>query len=330
MDKAKNCNFRNVARSSIFRQLSICILIFLPALFLQGCFTGIESTKKIKLSKTEEKDLAPRPEDKLLSSVKGTPHTDWESGKKFIVTGDRGNVLFDPRHVESGNYSIEKGDTLRFIKAGKSRLPDGNTSVSIEFQRGPDVFLYVPQAKNSEIIMSDEIPGLADPNEIDEIASILVGKTLWTRSPLWVDEKDQRIEGRKFDRVTIESVEAGSMIFPVKIGFITPEGTHARIYMSMGRNSANDSRSFASLFSMSDPKTNYPDISDQNWNAIKAGNVIQGMTKDECRLAKGNPIDVNEGTDYSHSHSIWTFSDGSMLHFVDGHLRGINTIAKDY
>ena len=309
------------------------ILLFMAILcLLTGCFTGIESTKKIKLSKSEEKAMAPTPEELLLADVHPHPHTEWKGGKEFIVVSDRGNVLFEPERIISGKFSISAGDTLRYSKAVVRRLPDGSSVTCIEFFRSGDSFLFVPpgDSANGGHVMSDGIPGLIDPAMIAEIAERLEGRTLWTLTPVWESPEGDRITGRRFEPVIIDKVTPGNMVFPIRIGFTDSKGNRAPLMMSVGKNYGGDSRSFASLFSLSDPSLNHPGITPDIWKTIREGRVEIGMTREECRLAKGNPVDVLDGRDYSHTQVIWTFGDGTVLHFVDGVLQGINTLAKDY
>lgn len=315
----------------LFRFLTAGVMIAsIPA--LQGCFTGIESTQKIKLSKMDERAMAPTAEELFLDGIHGTPHTAWPSGKQFIAVGDRGNLLFEPYRIVSHDYSINKGDTLVFLKAILQRLPDGSTVTGIEFDRRGDSFLYTPQVSGGKAreVMSDGIPGIVDQTLIEEVRELLTGKTIWILSPLWIDDKGERIAGKKFSEVKVTGVESGDMIYPLRVRFITLEGEEASVLMGLGKKSVGESRLFSNLFSLSDPKLTYPGISADNWEAIRNGEVRLGMTRAECRLAKGNPTDVLDGRDYSYTQVVWTYGDGTALHFVDGVLRGINTIAKDY
>ncbi|MDE5843435.1 MAG: hypothetical protein K2H35_06855 [Muribaculaceae bacterium] len=317
----------------IVRNSGMAGLLMAFLMGLTGCFTGIESTKKIKLTKSEEKELAPTAEETFLADVVPTAHTEWVAGKTFIVVSDRGNVLFEPQKILSGRFALTAGDTLRFRNAGVKRLPDGNSVTCVEFSRGDDTFLYIPQGGSAAVnaeVMSDAIPGVVDPDIISKISNKISGCRLWTLTPVWSDEAGNRMDGRRFEAVTIETVTPGDMVFPIKVGFRDSSGRHAVMLMSIGKNYGGDSRAFSSLFSLSDPKLTYPNISDKIWKAIMEGRVELGMTRDECRLAKGNPVDVLDGRDYSHTQVVWTYGDGTVLHFVDGVLRGINRLAKDY
>lgn len=81
-----------------------------------------------------------------------------------------------------------------------------------------------------------------------------------------------------------------------------------------------ESRSFRNLFTLSDPKEKYPSILPEIWDAICDGHVRNGMTKDECRLAIGNPADSQSGHDWNSTIDIWSYPDGTFLRFQDGIL----------
>jgi hypothetical protein len=79
-------------------------------------------------------------------------------------------------------------------------------------------------------------------------------------------------------------------------------------------------RSFSNLFSFTDPRRNYPNITDEYWQLITSGTVTTGMTRDECRLALGAPKDVDRQTGYSSVHEMWGYENGIYLIFEDGIL----------
>lgn len=289
---------------------------------LQSCFTGIESTKKITLSKEDKKVIAPTEEEMLLSDVHATPHTAWPVGKKFYVVGSKSSLLFEPRKISSGVSSLSEGDTLVYGSSRTITEPDGSSVVSLNFSRGVDEFRYVPRI-SSKVIMSDAIPGLIDPKMIGEVERILKGKTLYTLTSMCTDTEGNKSEGKKFERVIVTDVDAGDIIFPVKVKYLNEDNKECCIFINFG-NSGKDSRSFANMFSLSDPREKHHEITPSHWEDIRQGKVVVGMTKEECKLAKGNPSEVNDGHDYSHTLLIWSYNDGTVLYFVDGILRGVN------
>ena len=82
----------------------------------------------------------------------------------------------------------------------------------------------------------------------------------------------------------------------------------------------HDSRSFSALFYLSDPKRRYPQITQENWALIQEGKVGLGMTKEECKLAIGNPDEVRSGHNRAQIMDIWQYSNGTYLFFADGLL----------
>lgn len=303
------------------RIIALSALIF----SLSSCFTGIEGTKKITLSKNDLKELAPTAEETLLKDVKPSEDSEWIAGRTFVVTDDKASLLVDPLLIVEGDMSLHRGDVLHFVERSTKIAPNGKRESSVLFSRGRDLFIYTQRDSEhpDKPIRSDEIPGLADMETIIKIREILQGKKLWTRTALWLDEEGKRFEGKRFEPVTITGVGVGTMVFPVKIEFVDSKGAPATLRMNYGE-AGKDSRSFSTLFTLTDPRSKYPHISDANWENICRGVVVKGMTKEECRLAKGNPQDVNTGHDYSKEMLIWRYPDATVLYFEDGILVGIN------
>lgn len=285
---------------------------------LSGCFTGIEGTKKIKLSKEDKRQTAPTPEELYLLDVVATPHTGWQADREFYVADPRASVMIDAIRIVSGEPELKRGDILRFEEAREIRTPDGGTRTAIFLKRGDDEFRYLARAtqNDSTEVMSDAIPGLIDPLMVQGVSEKIRGRQLWTLSQLWLDENGERKDGLKYYPVTVDSITAGTMIFPLKVSFSDGKGLRGNYLMNFG-SSGKDSRSFANLFSLSDPRLAYPGISDDVWHLIRQAKVQPGMTKTECRLAKGNPTDVYDGHDYSKSLLLWVYPDATTLFFED-------------
>lgn len=71
------------------------------------------------------------------------------------------------------------------------------------------------------------------------------------------------------------------------------------------------------LFAMGDIRKKYPHITDENWKLIAQGEVKPGMSTDECRLALGDPIEVQLKKD--NRFETW-FYNGKILEFESGTL----------
>lgn len=302
---------------------------FLPVVFVllcSSCFTGIESTKKIHLSKEDKKLATPTPEEALTAHIQGVPLKEWDPGKSFMMADDKAIYVIVPTQglVAVAPDSV-KGNIIRFESISSRMNPAGLVTVSLLFTDGAYLYTYETGKEFDdamENLLSNQIPMLIDLNMVESAKELLGGKQVWTRSPLWYDNKGNRIEGRKFEKVTIIDVLPGDMVFPLSLKIRTDNGDEAFMYMNYG-NADNESRAFHNLFSLSDPKKHYPDIDPEIWKLISMGQVAIGMTKEECKLALGNPSEITSGHDYSQTIDIWTYDNGRVLWFEDGRLARI-------
>lgn len=302
------------------------LLLFLAAVFsataLSSCFTGVEGTKKIKLSRDDRKALQPSEEEQFFVGVKGTPLPLWKKGKMFIASDDKTALIFDQQGFSAEPLSAKLGGKILTFEGVDRRLgADGKMYVVIGFRDGNNVYVYNTGKTEDEAadLSSGQLPMVIDCDMVEETRRLLLGKTFWIKSPLWYDDAGNRINGLKFVPVTIEDIQPASSSFPLKLKFTLDNGKYAWLFMNFG-NSGTESRSFPALFSISDIRKKYPSISDEVWEAICRGRVRVGMTKEECKLSLGNPSDVSSGHDYSQTLDLWNYPDGTALWFEDGIL----------
>lgn len=286
------------------------------AVFCQSCFTGVENTAKINISKKEEAILSPKEEDNILSDYKPLPLSEWQEEKEFIVADKRLQLL-----IESEEYTPETGDkvTYRGIKARNGA--DGSEKAVLEFSHGEQSFFYPIDrsvSESLETVVSSDIPMLIDSDMIGFVKNKLQGRNLWTKTSLWYDGEGNNLKGKKYYNVSVYDVTPGDAFFPIRVSFYSNEGS-ASLLMNIG-GGGNDSRSFSKLFYLKDPKLTYRNISDDNWRLIQNEQIKPGMTKEECRLSKGNPSEIESGHNYSNTVEIWMYPNGSFLRFIDGIL----------
>lgn len=315
--------FYSTYPSQILRGFLKALFTIVISLFLSGCFTGIESTKKINLSREDRKNANPTPEELFMSQLEHYPLISWQQGKKFIVTDNRAMLVIVPQKglLPVAPDSI-KGKTLEYSGVESKINAAGNLTVGILFTDGVYIYSYDTGKEFEEAmqqVTSDKLPLLIDIDMVDGAKTLLTGKSFWTRSPLWYDADGNRIDGEKYVKVTVTDVSPGDMIFPLRLEIKTDEGKTAYVYMNYGSDN-NESRSFGNLFSLNDIKKNYPHIEPEIWALISHGKVKVGMTKEECKLALGNPSDLNSGHDYSQTIDIWSYENGRVLWFEDGRL----------
>ena len=286
-------------------------------LLAQSCFTGVEGTGKINLSKKDEIILLPSEEESYLADCTPSTISEWSPGKAFYVTDEKFKIL-----AESESYVPAAGDTIKY-KSITSRIgADGSEKSTISFRHGGDV-INLPLEKSLTIalnsVSANDSPFLLDLDMIDHVKNKLKGKTLWTKSALWYNDSLKYIKGKKFYPVTVTEILPGNSFFPILVNFKAANGLNGSLLMSLA-NINSDNRSFNRLFSLTDPRNTYKHISQANWEAIQNENLILGMTKEECRLSKGNPSETEGGHNYSNTMDIWLYPNGSYLRFVDGLL----------
>lgn len=286
-----------------------------------SCHTGIESTKTIKLSRSERRQIEISPEEKLMEVLKVPKLGEWEPGKRFLVSDNRASLVFDPNSVNPEEAKLG-GKTIEYAGVTMKTTPGGSDEAVIVFRNGSNTFQY-STGKSLEYagkaISSMDVPMLIDLELVDSVRDLLVGRKVWTRSQLWYDFNGTRIDGRKFVPVEISDVRPGTMVFPLCINITDEKGAPAMLYMNVG-TAGMESRTFQNIFSLSDPKERYPGIDKEVWSLIQQGKVRLGMTKEECKLSLGNPTDVNSGHDWNSTIDFWQYPNGSYLRFQDGLL----------
>lgn len=303
--------------------LNQLLVIGLLTLFSASCSTGIESTKKIRMTKEDMKLMAKSPEQKFAESIQGTPLREWTKGKRFMAMSDRTPYIFDPSGLDPNlSQQSMKGKTLTYIGLENHTNPDLQEECVILFSDGESTFRYrtgkTPEAAMTEID-SSKLPLLSDLELIDRWKEQINGNTLWTKSNLWYDETGDRIAGLKFAKVKVLDVVPSTGDFPIMIRISDADGKEGNLQMNY-TSDLHDSRNFAAIFFLSDPKGKYPNISDEHWSLIQRGKVGEGMTKEECKLSIGNPDEVLSGHNRSQTMDIWQYSDGTYLMFTDGLL----------
>nr|QJR98279.1 hypothetical protein Muribac2_030 [uncultured Muribaculaceae bacterium] len=283
----------------------------------------MEGTQKISLSRDDRKQLEPTPEEVFFRPVAGKPLGEWVPGKIFIASDDRSSLIFDQDGLPADQSELRLGGKELTFQGVEPRMAvDGSSTAVLIFSDGQHEFRHdsgkLAETANSQVT-SDQIPMLIDKEMVESARQLLMGKKLWTRTPLWYDAEGNRVAGRKYVPVTVTDVRPGTIVFPIKVKFKDEHGMEAWAFMNFG-HSGKESRGFSNLFSLSDIRAKYPNIDDETWKVITLGRLKTGMTKAECKLSLGNPNEVDSGHDYSQTLDLWHYTDGTVLWFEDGIL----------
>ena len=297
----------------------ISILLFVLCILCQSCFTGIESTKKIKFDDSDkENEQILSQEQLLLSHIKRQPFDQWEIGKEFVVTDDKISLIFN-------NNNSLSGDTIMYIGHSTYTHINGTTATQILFSHNNcDTLVYNSNLSPQELALSEsfEIPFTIQLSLVNDVRQSLLGKEFYTITSLAYDKMNNNISQPKFLAVTINEVTAGNSLYPIKISYTSSEGHSASVYMTIG-NKLQSTRNFDTLFSLTNPRDKYPKITDAHWHNITHNIVSQGMTKEECRLSLGTPLSIDRMPSNAGVIELWKYNHGTNLIFEDG-------ILKDY
>jgi len=288
---------------------------------LTGCFTGVESTPKITSGDVKRENVRMTEEQKWLADVRPEPFREWKPGKPFYVTDNKITLALNPIYTKIA--PLEKA-TIRYKGYRDVLAVTGETATELLFDSPDGVELTYRIDMSPQTLLERnwiEVPFTIEWSVINETARQITGKHLWVLTEGWYDILDQAIQGRKFVPVTITGVLPGNTVYPVTLEFSPDSHPDIKfhLFMSVG-NTSHLMRSFATLFSFTDPRTKYPAITDDNWRLITDGRIAPGMTRDECRLALGAPKDVDRQSGYSSVHERWTYENGIYLIFEDGLL----------
>lgn len=287
----------------------------LASSFLGGCFTGIESTPRIT-EKDVQRNIVNNRGDDATIELSPEPITLWHDGRRFVVTDSKLSLLFEK------NPHIEVADTLvfRYIDEEISITGDTITVISFDTKNGQTGLRYKVNVPISRLTNRVTIPMTVDLELMENVSRTLTGKKVYVLTPLRVDSMMQSIaNGRRYIPVKITSVTAGNANYPLCIGITDAAGQRSFVAMTAGEG-RSATRNFDKIFTLTDPRTLYPTITDANWDAITRSQVIAGMTLEECRLSLGSPTDLHKWHNGGSYFERWTYDNGAYLIFEDGLL----------
>lgn len=290
------------------------------AMAFTGCFTGIESTPKITVDEKDRVAIANSSERDTLSDIKGEPIEQWKPGKRLYVTDDKALMLFGE---ESQSGSLQ-GTYIIYDGMDRALTITGQEVAEFRFHTADGRRMRYRSGHSPEEISrmgSVNIPLTIEESMVGAVRSRLKGSTYYIMTSLWYDLNEQSLYGKKFIPVRIIDVKEGNTVYPVRLLLEDAGGYRFQMFMSVG-DSRKAPRGFSSLFSATDPRLRYPDITDQVWDNIVNGRVAIDMTRDQCCLAIGSPAEVKRRSDHNYLIEIWTYENGHYLMFKDGILSG--------
>ena len=287
---------------------------------LSSCFTGVESTPKIGAADLRKQNVADSPEQHYLADFGQQRLNDWRPGKQLLVTDNKIALFLGPE-AEKGEPLEGSILTFQGVKDAISLSGDSVARLRFTTATGTNV-AYDMDASASSVAKraSVEIPLTIELSIVEAVKNKMVGNTYYILTRDWYDTSNQPSRGRRFVPVKVTDVLPGSSFYPVLLVMQDEKGNPFHLYMSVGHD-VKAPRNFALLFSLTDPRQKYPQISDEAWAHIVNGTVAQDMTRDECRMSLGAPDNIDRRPGYSILSEIWSYENGKYLIFEDGLLR---------
>lgn len=286
------------------------------SLALSSCFTGVESTPRITSKDVKKRNAIETAEMAYASELKVEAPRQWTYGKHFVVTDPRISYALTP--VESAS-TLRPGQILDFIRIESApSMTDVADTDFLFLSEAGDTLRYRVDAPLDEISGRDrlEIPFTIEMSLVEAASRLLTGNDYWITTPVWFDANGDNITGRQLVKVHIDSVTPGNVVYPLSVNFTDEQGQHSRVFMSAD-SGPRSTRNFDTLFMLTDPREKYKDISPEVWDYITRCAVRKDMTRQECRLAVGSPVEVF----YGHYIERWNYDNGRYLIFDDDHLR---------
>lgn len=299
------------------------ILSPLWALALSGCFTGVEYTPKITASDVKKEPVTVTAEDTFLRHTADAPLAQWQPGKRLRVTDSRISRAFLGADRAPGEELEGRDLTVAGWQAARSVTSDAVTDLYFTTPSGATVCYRVNASPEETAAKSSlAVPFTVQHSTIGAISDRMTGHTYYILTDTWRDDADSPRQGRKFVPVHIDSVSPGNSFFPVKVSFTAKDsiGGAGCVFLYPGAK-GEAPRTFSHLFSFADPRLAHPEISDSVWASIIRGDVAEGMTRAECRLALGEPKEVNRAASNTYIHEVWLYDTGIYLLFEDGILK---------
>ena len=129
------------------------LTLILPALLFGagGCFTGVESTPRIKESDVRQQQAAGiSSEQMFLSDITPVPPRLWTPDRQWLVANNRISLIFSPKSDNTDNLA---GHTIRFegVAPAKSLTGDDAGEITFRSDDGRRLYYHVPGLSASKI-----------------------------------------------------------------------------------------------------------------------------------------------------------------------------------
>ena len=322
----------------------ISIVIF--CLFISWNTTEGQNPYNATATNTSKADQNKR--SSFAKSFKYIPMANWTAGMRFMIVPDRLKLDDRSNKLEIVPYRSRKSavyvgiDQREFewkeftfvkIEQRKTRCDRAICKYCyIIFESEGRKYEYPYQGSIQELQKEKGLPfvsSLIYLNDIDKAKDQLIGKRMYL---LTHERFADNGEGgklyttdKKFVPVTVTNIGIGSRNNPVRI--VYKDDLESPYYIDITLSGINTDQGlktvwFDDIFAMDDPKKDYPSIKEEFWIQIQKGEIKEGMSKKECKLAWGEPLRTNDVTRGPETLEQWVYK-RNFLYFKDGLLESI-------
>ncbi len=304
-------------RNRFIHTLLCCML-----LFTQACYTGTETTPRI--DDADVGRIVKSEEERIMEEyfVHEGCHA-WQIGKAFAYVDDQLSPVLRPEEDATLSATGLRGKIFTYEGYREVNLYGNKPLVTLIFRCENDTYSYQTGKSMQEIADMEYtplIPSFVDMDNVATARALFTGKQVYILTNQWYDANGYRTTGRKLVPVTITDVLPGNNVLPLAVLFTDERDNQGRVYMSTQSSTYTQILTFDRLFSFTNPRNRHKEITDEMWEAITAARIVQGMTKEECKLAIGLPTEVKKIPTYSGLKEQWIYNTGAYLLFSDGIL----------
>lgn len=265
----------------------------------------------------------------LFKDLREEPFGQWYSGKPFVHLNKEVNMLLTPEIPSLSDTTDYEGTLWTFDSMIGEENWMGQNTLFLRFL-SPAGRAYRVETEYSEIAQLDStyspvIAGIYSYDLIQTADTLLRGRTLYIMIHddriQWADSVAALVLSKKYVPVMIDSVGYGTESAPLRV-FYSLEGVSASVCTVLPASKrAATSTPLHKVFSLINPRNGYPDITDECWDAICAGHLLQGMSATEVRLSLGRPEHFERHMTYGGVLERWFYRNGLILEMWDGHLQ---------
>lgn len=253
--------------------------------------------------------VIPKTEEEIFveKNFRTIPMCQWDETTKFMF--ERSYLNDKEASIPTIGFKYKSSINKEYI-ADKilyvSKIYEKKGRTYVEFKCEDNIFTYEYVGSKEELCANSgkvfTYISLVYLGDIDIARKILIGKELYTtKNTIAYNSKTGRIVGKQYDKVHITRVGTSlNKDAPVRLFFEDKQSIeyYVDVYISNTNKYTDsgiiiDSKYFPYVFSLSDIRLKYPEVSDENWECIQNREVKIGMSKTECILSIGNPSSRN-------------------------------------